>query len=71
MKLAQRRELRRFTKQMWRELASVVQYDHFIADDLAAAEALVRHGFLKDIEQRGNRYHANTTGAGLQVMGTA
>jgi hypothetical protein len=44
MKLAQRRELRRFTKPMWRALASVIQFDHFIADDLAAAETLSRHG---------------------------
>jgi hypothetical protein len=52
---------------MWRALACVVEYDHFVSDDLTAAERLAQLGFLKDIEQRGNRYHANMTGAGLQA----
>jgi len=67
MKLAQQRELRRFTRSMWRALACVVQYDHFYSDDLSAAEKLAQLGFLKDIEQRSKHYHANMTGAGLQA----
>jgi len=57
-----------FTPQLWRALDRVVRHDHVAGDDLPAAEILVEHGFLKDIEPRpGGLHHAYVTGAGLQA----
>jgi hypothetical protein len=58
----------RFTPQLWLALGDVVRCDHVRDVDMPAAEALVRHGFLKDLEPRpGGLHHANVTGAGLQA----
>jgi hypothetical protein len=70
MKLAQRRQMRRFTRPMWRALWDVVRCDHVRAADLPAAEALARHGFLKDVTPRPDGIaRATVTGAGLQAFG--
>jgi hypothetical protein len=66
MKLEQRRQMRRFTRAMWRALADAVRCDHVRAVDLAAAEALAQHGFLRDIKPRPDGVaRVTVTAAGL------